>query len=302
MYWAKKQYCFEKHLSNAAIISVVILLTGCAIGGMEAPDQGRLLSTAGVSQIEGAGGAGLSNWATITGYGSRDSYGATAFATHVELEDFDMQAVGGAIGFKDRVELSYAYQSFNLRDAGHEDGLRSDFRLNQNIIGAKVKVAGDLIYDQDTLLPQISIGAQYKFSGDKKEVLDMGANSTSGVDVYASATKVFLDKSLLLSATLRGTKANQFGLLGFGSENNTGYSAQFEGSAVYMLRRDLVVGADYRTKPDNLEGRGEDDAVAAYISWFPNKFLSLSAAAVDMGEIANRGRQRGLVASIQTGF
>ena len=302
MIWGKNHRPFGRHLSVISGVFSALSLSGCAFGGMKAPDQGRLLSSAGVSQIEGTSGAGLSSWATITGYGSRDSYGATAFASHVELKNFDMQATGGAIGFKNRVELSYAHQKFNLNDAGPADDLDSNFDLTQNVIGAKFRVAGDLIYDQDLLLPQIAVGAQYKFSGDKKAVLDKGAASTSGIDVYASATKVFLDKSLLLSATLRGTRANQLGLLGFGSRDNTGYSAQFEGSAVYMLRRDLVIGADYRTKPDNLESLNENDGSAAYIAWFPNKSLSLSAAAVDMGEIANRGRQRGLMVSIQTGF
>lgn len=279
-----------------------LTLVGCTSGLMEAPDQGRLLSSSGVSQIEGAGGAGLSNWATITGYGSRDSYGMTAFASHVELEDFDMQSMGGAIGINNRVELSYAHQSFNLRDSRVANGLRPGFKLNQNIIGAKVKLAGDVMFNQDSLMPQVAVGAQYKFSSDADEVLSMGADSASGVDIYATATKAFLDKSLLVSASLRGTRANQLGLLGFGSESNTGYSAQFEGSAVYMLRRDLVIGADFRTKPDNIEGLAEDDAAAAYIAWFPNKSLSLSAALVDMGEISNQGRQRGIMASLQVGY
>ena len=294
--WSKKTW------SRRACVFAAISLSGCAFGGIEAPDRGRLLSSAGVTQVEGVGGAGLSNWATITGYGSRDSYGATAFSSHIELEDFDMQAVGGAIGIKNRIELSYAHQEFDMRNVGAADGLRPGFKFNQNIIGAKVRLVGDVMYDQNKVLPQISIGAQYKTSNDKEEVLAMGADSSSGVDIYVTATKAYLDKSLLLSASLRRTSANQLGLLGFGGENTSGYSAQFEGSAVYLLRRDVVLGADYRTKPDNLEGMGEDDAAAAYIAWFPNKSLSLSVAAVDMGQIANQDRQRGVMLSAQVGF
>ena len=33
-------------------------------------DQGKLLATGGVSQVEGAGGGGLGAWALISGYGS----------------------------------------------------------------------------------------------------------------------------------------------------------------------------------------------------------------------------------------
>jgi hypothetical protein len=69
-----------------------------------------------------------------------------------------------------------------------------------------------------------------------------------------------------------------------------------------MLRRDIVVGADYRTKPDNLAFAPEGDAKAAYIAWFPNKSLSLTAAAVDMGDIAGQGRQQGVYGSVQVGF
>ena len=37
------------------------------------PDMGKLTATGGVSQLEGAGGGGLTPWALITGYGTRDS-------------------------------------------------------------------------------------------------------------------------------------------------------------------------------------------------------------------------------------
>jgi len=39
----------------------------------------RLLATGGVSQIEGAGGGGLTPWALITGYGTDAQIGGTAF-------------------------------------------------------------------------------------------------------------------------------------------------------------------------------------------------------------------------------
>ena len=46
-----------------------------------APESGKLLATAGVTQIEGAGGGGLAPWAVITGYGTRDAIGANAHYT-----------------------------------------------------------------------------------------------------------------------------------------------------------------------------------------------------------------------------
>ena len=42
--------------------------------------MGKLTATGGVSQVEGAGGGGP-HQALITGYGSKDSYGANAHYT-----------------------------------------------------------------------------------------------------------------------------------------------------------------------------------------------------------------------------
>ena len=295
-----------RRLLLVSMIAACVSLPACAVrdtmSAMPSPDKGRLLATGGVSQVEGAGGSGLANWATITGYGSSDSYGATAFHTRAYLDDFDMQVTGAAIGAANRIEISYAHQTFDTGDTGPKLGLRQGYKFEQDVVGAKVRLAGDLVFDQDTLMPQISVGAQYKKSRNSDLVAALGAESSGGVDVYATATKLFLDKNLLLSASLRGTKANQLGLLGFGGPNNDGYSAQFEGSAAYMLSRDLVIGADYRTKPDNLAFADEGDAKAAYIAWFPSKSLSLTAAAVDLGEVALQGRQQGIYGSIQVGF
>ena len=80
------------------------------------------------------------------------------------------------------------------------------------------------------------------------------------------------------------------------------HSLQFEGSAVYLLSRAFAVGVDYRTKPDNLAFAKEEDAMAAYLVWLPSKNVTLTAAAVDLGDIALQGRQQGLYLSLQVGF
>lgn len=298
----RTRYRVVRPIAIAINLLACVSLSACANSSLPSPDKGRLLATGGVSQVEGAGGSGLSNWATITGYGSSDSYGATAFHTRAKLNDFDLEVTGAAIGAGNRIEISYARQTFDTGDTGPKLGLRQGYKFHQDIVGAKLRVAGDLVFDQDSLMPQIAVGAQFKKSANGDLVKALGASSHSGVDFYATATKLMLDKNLLLSASLRGTKANQLGLLGFGGPNQDGYSAQFEGSAAYMLSRDLVVGADYRTKPDNLAFAAEGDAKAAFVAWFPNKSLSLTAAAVDMGEIALQGRQTGFYGSVQLGF
>jgi len=264
-------------------------------------NQGKLIATGGVSQVEGAGGAGLSNWALITGYGTNNGIGVNVHHTSVWLSDFTLQSSGVSVGLFDRVELSYAHQWFDTGDAGARLGIGEGFTFDQDIIGAKIRLIGNAVYDQDTWVPQIAVGTNYKRNGDQALVSTLGANNTDSFDYYVSATKIILDQSLIISATARLTEANQFGLLGYGS-TTASHSIQGEFSLAYMITPKLVAGIDYRTKPDNLAFAEEQDAKAVYFAYFFNKNLSLTVAAVDLGTIALQGKQRGFYTSLQAGF
>ena len=95
--------------------------------------------------------------------------------------------------------------------AGARLGIGRGFTVNEDVAGLKIRLAGDAVYDQDSWLPQVAVGAQFK-SNDAHAVLRaIGAKSAQGVDVYLAATKLFLAQSVLVNATVRLTKANQFG-------------------------------------------------------------------------------------------
>ena len=267
-----------------------------------APESGRLLATAGVNEVEGAGGGGLVPWALITGYGTRDAIGANAHYTYVHLPDFDLHTAGGAIGVYDRVEISLAHQWFDTRGAGARLGLGSGYTFGQTIAGVKVRLFGDAVYDQDRWWPQVSVGAQYKTNNRGQVLSAIGARSSDGVDFYLAATKLLLAQNLLLNATVRATKANQFGILGFGGDKDNSYSAQFEGSAAYLISRKFAVGAEFRTKPDNLGFAREDNAWDVFAAYFINKNLSATLAYADLGRIAGQGHQGGVYLSLQAGF
>jgi hypothetical protein len=262
-------------------------------------DEGKLLATGGVSNVEGAGGGGLATWALITGYGTHDGFGVDAHMTYLNLPAYTLTTWGVAAGFWDRVELSYARQHFDTEEVGAELGLGHGYAFDQDIYGAKVKVFGDAVYDQDSWVPQIAVGAQYKQNDQGLVVHAVGAKSANGIDYYVAATKVFLEDSLLLDATVRATKANQFGLLGFGGGKDSGYSPEFEGSAAYLLSRKFALGAEYRTKPSNLRIAQEDDSWDIFAAYFLCKNLSLTVAYVDLGNIVIANHQNGLYLSAQ---
>jgi hypothetical protein len=265
-------------------------------------DQGKLLATSGVSAVEGEGGGGLAGWAMISGYGTSHGMGVNVHYTFVGLPDYQLVSPGIAIGLFDRLELSYAWQAFDTEATGAALGLGQGFTLHQNIFSAKLKLTGDVVYDQDSWLPQISVGVQHKENDRGVVIAALGAKNSVGTDFYLAATKLFLAQSLLVDATLRETKANQFGLLGFGGDKHNAYSAQFEGSVAYLISRKFAIGADVRTKPSNLAVAHEGDAYDIFAAYFLNKNLSATLAYADMGNIAIHKHQGGVYVSLQAGL
>lgn len=282
-----------------------VLALGLMAGAASAQDietGGKLLLTGGVSTIEGSGGGGLATWATTTGYGSEEEVGGNAHATFVSLPDFEFRTYGVAVGLFDRVEFSYAKQEFDTGSTGGKLGLGNGFTFSQDVVGVKVVVLGDAVYDQDRWYPQVAVGAQYKKNDQGFIIGAVGGKDDEGIDYYVAATKVLLDRSLVVNGTVRLTKANQAGLLGFGGPKEDGYTPQFEGSVAWLASKRLAFGAEYRSKPENLGFAKEDDWADVFVAYAFNKHLSVTAAWVDLGDIATFKDQRGFYISLQAGF
>lgn len=296
-------------MRRAAFLLATALLTAPAWA-----QSGKLLLTGGVSSIDGAAGGGLTPWALTGSYATAGEVGGTAFATRARTGDYGLWTYGAAVAFHDRVELSLARQDFDTRSNLAPLGL-SGLHLKQDIVGAKVRLVGDAVLDSDTLMPQIAVGLEHKKShaGALGPTLfgPLGARD-SGTDVYVSATKLFLAPGVLVNLTLRATKANQNGLLGFGGAQGGGTRLQPEFSIAKLLARNVVLGAEYRAKPDHLHesvlGSGalaEDDWKDVFVAWAPDKRVSITAAWVDLGRIApavQPRRQTGGYLSVQFAF
>ena len=306
------------------LLSCAVALGLCVTGitGAEA-DNGRLLATGGATQIEGSAGGGIVPWALISGYGTEDEIGGTAFLTNVHVPNYDLVSGGAAVGLYDRVELSYAQQRLGLDNTVLSGlGLNISPAIRQDVFGVKVKLFGDAIFAQDTLLPQVSVGLQYKRNLDFDFIpKTLGARSADGTDFYVAATKLFLGglagRNVILDGTVRMTKANQMGLLGFGGPGNDSYQAEFEGSVGVFLdpANTWLIGAEYRQNPDNGLGAPlgvhlhQDAYKDAYVAYIPNKRFALVAAYADLGALpdttqpgANSSAKDGLYLSGQFSF
>jgi hypothetical protein len=69
-----------------------------------------------------------------------------------------------------------------------------------------------------------------------------------------------------------------------------------------LLSRTLALGAEYRSKPNNLAIADEDAAWDVFAAWAPSKHVSLTFAYVDLGNIVIADSQRGWYASLQVGL
>ena len=149
-------------------------------------------------------------------------------------------------------------------------------------------------------MPQIAAGIEFKSlrsSGLDATLSALGA-SRQGTDFYISATKLLLAQGVLINGTLRATKANQNGLLGFGATlggARDSYQLMPEVSVAWLPNRYLAMGMEYRRMPNNLQDAGNaaglGDGLAAqdwkdlFIAWAPSKNLSVTLAYVDLGVV-----------------
>lgn len=240
-----------------------------------------------MTQIEGSAGGGLVPWAVIAGYGSKEQVVGSVSHSQVSLKDYRLDVSSVAVGLYDKVELSYASQRLTLSSLGGE--------IKQDVIGAKIKVYGDVIY---TNWPQVSLGLHHKILHDGAVATALGAKETSShTDVYIAATKVHLGLingyNLVWNATGRMTQGNETGLLGFGAAGHDSYKFMFEASAGVLLNPNVVVGVEFRQKPNNL-ALGEDDWFDAFVAYIPNKNFSVTLAWTELGTIAGAPDQEGL--------
>ncbi|MBV8603993.1 MAG: DUF3034 family protein [Pelomonas sp.] len=282
--------------------SVALTLLGL-LGGVAAPAWAgdRVLAASGVSEVEGAAGGGLTPWAVIGGEGSRDQIGASAFGTGVRTRGgYALDAEGVAVGLYDTVELSATQWRFGLSDTV------PGVSLHMQGFGLKWRVCGDAVFDADRWQPQVAVGLQYKRDVAPVVPRLLGARRTEDVEPYVAMTKLWFGAAggynLLANLTLRATRANQMGLLGFGGDRDAGRHLEPEASIAVLPRDSLALGVEWRAKPSNLSAAPETRAADLFVAWWPMRHLSVTVAWLDLGQIANKTAQRSSYVSVQAQF
>ncbi len=265
------------------------------VGSLGHADNGKILATSGVGPIEGGAGGGIIPWAMLSGYATRDEVGLSATMSEADVKDYTLSSHGVALGLYDRVETSFSQLRFQNKT--------NSVDIKQNILGIKTRLYGDALYGT---WPQFSLGLQHKSLLDKAVANSLGARDTKGTDIYLSTAKIWLAgplmRTALLNANLRYSKANQLGLLGYGTKSSDHADILFEVAAALFIHRRIAVGLEYREKPDNINNVKEEDWQDVFIAYFPSKSLSITLAYLQLGEIATLKDQTGTYFSIQGSF
>ena len=269
------------------------LLLLCALEASAA--DGRLLGSGGVLSVDGSAGGGLVPWAVIAGHGGRGQWDVLASMSLVDTGDFDLRTGALALGWNNRIELSFARMSLGL-DALVRAGQFPDERLDTDVFGAKLRLGGDLVYGR---APQLAAGVQWRRSRDGDLLRFASADDDQGFDVYLSASKLWIDgiasRRTLASLTLRSTNANQLGLVGFSDRR----SITLETSVAVFVHPNWLLGAEYRGKPDRLEFAREDAWSDLFLAWLPSRHWHLALGYADLGSIGGLDGQRGYYLSFQ---
>lgn len=300
---------------------------------VNADSGSRLIASGGIAGFEGTAGGGITPWAFIGGYTSKEEISYSANAQYLSLNDYSLTTAGAGISLFDRVEISVQRQRLDI-SAGLTSNVfalltegavtnANSTTIEQDIVGAKVKLFGDGVFTQNSWAPQIALGAQYKKNRDVDSSLSLpdgtvplpdvgvpfllGAKDDSGTDIYLSATKLWLGTpsgyNLLTNLTARYTRANVFGLLGFGTEGNDNAKVEWEGSVAVLISPTTAIGTEFRTQTNRLGGLAEEDTVIdAFIAYFPNKSISITAAYVDLGNLPLQESSSGFYLTVNGNF
>ncbi|MGQ0620571.1 MAG: DUF3034 family protein [Panacagrimonas sp.] len=260
----------------AAIVAAGLFSTSATAGFY---GDGKVLLTGGVVTIDGGGGGGITPWAVISGYGTRDEINGGLHYTFAYLPDYSLNSYGATVGFFDRFELSFTRSTLPtggtfdtvgllaaiLPGAVGETGIKPfNTTIEMDVVGAKLRLFGDAIYTADSLIPQVAIGGYYKDNKNKDLLRTLQAAKSKDWEAYICMTKVYFPFSTLINLTGRYTNANQTGLTGFGFKDRIGPDQdtddkkkfRFEASIATLVAKNTVFGGEYAKHGKNLNNVG----------------------------------------------
>ena len=273
------------------VLAAVLITAGVAWAGPPIP----------LHQLEGSGGVVLTEMAYLVNPPEgEEPFGMPAFSFGTLIaknKHINILTVSEALFH--RLELSYSFHRFNLGDWETDTGLGiSHSNIIMHVLNARFLMFEEGEYDQ-AWLPAITAGVHYKDNAriDRMDsnlggaLTGLGMRDDSGEDFTLTATKKIerlLPRPLFVSGTVRNTDAIHTGYLGFSHDREF----VLEANVAYLLQDNLIVGAEFRQKPDKINHISgvvgdEDDWWSLAACYIVNEDLTVTVAYANLGTMLN---------------
>jgi hypothetical protein len=248
-----------------------------------------------LNNLEGVGGVAFNPLAYPAGQnkGTNDWEGIVSKpqlgSWYVRLNEskIDWNAIGSAVSFFNRLEVSYGYEAIAIAGAAN---------VHKDNIGAKLNLVPENA-GGSAFVPAVSVGTVWK---ETSKVLVPGADD-NGWDFYAVATKLITQTPLpvLLSGGVLSSKEYITGVAGFDDDSKiTGFA-----NAEVILPLGLALGGEFK-QGEHYDAFKNANYWDVSLAWLATKNLTLAAAYVNAGknETSPYGLGDGAVLSAQYAF
>ena len=220
---------------------------------------------------------------------------------YVNLSDSDINwfAIGAAITFAERLEVSYGYGFTDAKKYG-------DKSIDSNNLGAKLRILDENAFETQWV-PAIAVGAVYKHTN--TDLASAFGLDKDGFDYYAVASKLVKETPIpaLLSLGILYSDEVVNGVIGHGH-----YDVSYFANIDVLPSENIAVGFEYKSGVDaETSGIRNHDYYDGHVAWFVTPQLTLVGAYAYTGDKdrfyrdgnpKNLGFGSGLVLSVQYQF
>ena len=220
---------------------------------------------------------------------------------YVNLSDSDINwfAIGTALTFAERLEVSYGYGFTDADKYG-------DKSIDSNNLGAKLRILDENAFETQWV-PAIAVGAVYKHTN--TDLAGAFGLDKDGFDYYAVASKLVKETPIpvLLSLGILYSDEVVNGVIGHGH-----YDVSYFANIDVLPSDHIAVGFEYKSGVDaETSGIRNHDYYDGHVAWFVTPQLTLVGAYAYTGDRdrfyrdgnpKNLGFGSGLVLSVQYQF
>ena len=194
-------------------------------------------------------------------------------AWYVNLTDADINwfALGAAVTFLDRLEISGGYAGINAHNYG-------DNSISTYNVGAKLRFLDENAFDT-SWVPAVAVGGVYKYTD--SETVDALGLRHSGADAYVVASKLIKETPIPVLLSVGGLVSDEvvYGVVG----HNKYGAAAFANIDIIPVEQ-IALGFEYKQGVHVGDGITNHDYFDGHVAWFVTDALTLVGAYAYTGD------------------